>query len=287
MKKELVLPGLAVLGGAAGFALRLWQRSAAVDPWSGIVQLTHPATLGLIALSVLLALVLLVLVQKAGDPEEPARPFVCPSSVYMTLMASAGLLLLAAGGLGLMQTLSSYQQLRAEVPLDVPVAFPAMEALCAILCLPAGASALIFGRYNYRGTESPFYPLSSLAPGYLGLIQLIAFYVDHSNDPLLLRYVWSLLGWVTTLAALYLVSSCCFRRPAPRGTLFFSGAAVCLQLLSLADGPALNRSIVSMALALYLLAQSAALGRNSLGRPRMPSGAQENDRTENEEKQGE
>lgn len=276
MKKEILFPGLALLGGAAGFGLRHWQLSAAVDPQSGIIRFSHPATLGLVLLTALMVLAFLLLSQKAACPEELPTVFYCPDPLYMALMAAAGLLLLAAGGLGLMQTLSSYQSLRVSLPPEGIVSFPVMEVLCSALCLPAGASALVFGRYNYRGLSSPGYPLSSLAPGYLALLLLIGYYVDHSNDPLLLRYAWSLLGWVTTLLALYRIAGCCYRKAVPKSTLFFCGAAVYFQLVSLAGRPERGQLICTAALVLYLTAQSAALAHNGFGAPRMPSGAQEN-----------
>ena len=100
MKKALVLPALAVLGGLAGFALRTWQLSTAVDPQSGIIQSDHPATLGLLLLSALLALGFLVLSRSVPLPEPDAlpNPFYCPNSLYITAMSVSGLLLLAAGG---------------------------------------------------------------------------------------------------------------------------------------------------------------------------------------------
>ena len=226
MKKALVLPALAVLGGLAGFALRTWQLSTAVDPQSGIIQSDHPATLGLLLLSALLALVLLVLSRSVPLPEPDAlpNPFYCPNSLYITAMSVSGLLLLAAGGLGLMNTFLDYQELQAQwVPDQPPVPFPAIAVLCGGLCLAAGASVLIFGRSNYRGLNASGWLIGSLPPGYLALLMLIDYYVAHSSDPLLLRYAWSLLGWVTTLVSLYAVSSCCYRKPAPRITLFFSG----------------------------------------------------------------
>ena len=275
MKKALVLPALAVLGGLAGFALRTWQLSTAVDPQSGIIQSDHPATLGLLLLSALLALGFLVLSRSVPLPEPDAlpNPFYCPNSLYITAMSVSGLLLLAAGGLGLMNTFLDYQELQAQwVPDQPPVPFPAIAVLCGGLCLAAGASVLIFGRSNYRGLNASGWLIGSLPPGYLALLMLIDYYVAHSSDPLLLRYAWSLLGWVTTLVSLYAVSSCCYRKPAPRITLFFSGCAVYLQLLSLADRPESFQIMAIAALIFYLLAQSAALTQNCLA-PRMPSGA--------------
>jgi len=272
MKKEVLLPVLAAAGGLAGFALRTWQLSDAADPQSGILRLTHPATLALILLTALTALVLLVLSRTAVCPENLPNLFTCPSALYMTVTAASGFLLLLAGGLGLAQAF--FQDPQADALSDTGLVLPAVELLCGVLCFPAGVSVLVFGKHNYRGTDSARSPLSTLAPGYLALLLLIRHYVGHSNDPLLLRYAWSLLGWICTLLALYLIAGCCYRRPAPRRLLFFCGAAVYLQLLSLADRPAFPQSAAGIALVLYLLAQYAALARNTLGSPRMPFGAQ-------------
>lgn len=275
--KKYFLPGLAAAGGLAGFALRAWQLSAAADPASGIFRSGHPATLALVLLSAAMALLFLLLVWHASCPEEGV--FFCPSSFYMALMAAGGLLLLAAGGLELTQTLAAYQDLRAAALPEEPVPFPVLEVLCGVLCLPAGAGLLVFGRASYRGQDSTGRLLSSLAPGYLALALLIRYYVAHSSDPLLLRYSWSLLGWVSTLAALYAVASCCYRKPAPRAVLFFGGMAVFLQLTALADRPDRFQALCGMALILSLLAQSTALAQACFG-PRMPSGAQEKEHLE-------
>lgn len=277
MKKALILPVLSVLGGLAGFALRNWQLSAAVDPVSGILLPTHPATLGLLLLSAGAALLALLLPRRVRCPEGVENVFFCPHSLYMALTAAAGLLLLGTGGLGLLGTLRSYQDLMAVAAVAQERApFPVLDALCGGLCLPAGVGILVFGRGNYRGTDSPGRLLSSLAPGYLALLLLIRFYVGHSSDPLLLRYAWPLLGWIATLLALYCVASCGYRGPAPRTTLFFSGAAVFLQLTSLADRPERFQVLCALALTLYLLAQSTALAQNCAA-ARMPPGAREND----------
>ena len=33
MRKDILLPGVAVVGGAAGFLLRRWELSTAFEPW--------------------------------------------------------------------------------------------------------------------------------------------------------------------------------------------------------------------------------------------------------------
>ena len=61
MRKEILLPAIAVVGGGAGFALRRWELATAFEPDTGLPIAGAPATMALIALSVAVAAVLLAL----------------------------------------------------------------------------------------------------------------------------------------------------------------------------------------------------------------------------------
>ena len=58
MRKDILLPGVAVAGGAAGFLLRRWELSTAFEPDTGLPVAGAPATWALIALTVVVAAVL-------------------------------------------------------------------------------------------------------------------------------------------------------------------------------------------------------------------------------------
>ena len=62
MRKDILLPGVAVVGGAAGFLLRRWELSTAFEPDTGLPVAGAPATWALIALTVVVAAVLAVLI---------------------------------------------------------------------------------------------------------------------------------------------------------------------------------------------------------------------------------
>ena len=47
MGKHYILPALALAGGLAGFGLRLWQRTSALDPVTELFATGAPATLAL------------------------------------------------------------------------------------------------------------------------------------------------------------------------------------------------------------------------------------------------
>ena len=44
MRKDILLPGVAVVGGAAGFLLRRWELSTAFEPDTGLPVAGAPAT---------------------------------------------------------------------------------------------------------------------------------------------------------------------------------------------------------------------------------------------------
>lgn len=58
MRKEILLPAVAVAGGGAGFVLRRWELATAFEADTGLPIPGAPATLALIALSVAMAAVL-------------------------------------------------------------------------------------------------------------------------------------------------------------------------------------------------------------------------------------
>ena len=97
-------------GGLAGFGLRLWQRTSALDPVTELFATGAPATLALWGLMAALALAALLLGRGGAAPEEPERAFHCPSTGYMTLMTAAGMCFLLAAALGLPELM---EQLRA------------------------------------------------------------------------------------------------------------------------------------------------------------------------------
>ena len=58
MRKEYLLPGLAVVGGAAGLALRRWQLTTALEPDTGLPIAGRPATYAFWGLTILMAALL-------------------------------------------------------------------------------------------------------------------------------------------------------------------------------------------------------------------------------------
>ena len=102
MRKEILLPAIAVVGGGAGFALRRWELATAFEADTGLPISGAPATMALIALSVVVAAVLLILSFMGKYPRFSGYDQAF-SAKDNTLYAMAGILsgflLIGAGGL--------------------------------------------------------------------------------------------------------------------------------------------------------------------------------------------
>ena len=282
MRKDIILPGLALAGGIAGFALRKWQLSSAFHPETGLFTHGAPSTYALLGLTVLLlVLVPLLLLGKHETPQSFLPAFGSPESGQMTLWASAGLLFLAAGLINLMEGGQLLQLWQATQPLDrdpTQLTLTAARLLCALLCLPAGAAVLLLGRGAYRWTLPDSLGYLAPMPAFAGLVWLFSTHLEHGTEPVFLRYGFALAAAAFLMLAHYYIAGFLFARPRPRRTLFFALSGVVLGLTSLADGLSLGESVLTLAFSLSALGFARALlvGVFGPGWPeRMPSGAED------------
>ena len=110
MRRDIVLPVLAVAGGVAGFFLRRWQLASAYDPETELFVHSAPATGALLGLTALLALAfLLAVLKKKEGLDDFLSAFGSPGTGQMTIFAAAGLLMMAAGMAGLFSGLRAIQ----------------------------------------------------------------------------------------------------------------------------------------------------------------------------------
>ena len=101
MRKDIILPALALAGGGAGFLLRLWQYASAYDPASQLFDTGAPASLALVAWAVVMGALALLLGRGGAPLEKPEESFLCPSTGYMTVMTAAGMCFLLSAELAL------------------------------------------------------------------------------------------------------------------------------------------------------------------------------------------
>lgn len=263
MRKDILLPALAIAGGGAGFALRCWQLATAFDQETQLFRSGSAATLALLGVLAVLAVLMAVLVRGGTAPTAYGQAFFCPSASYMTLMTAGSFLMLAAAALGLLEGFWQLQLWRED--LGVPL--PAMLLVTAALCVPGGIAGLMLGKGNYRGALPETYPLLTTLPVYAVLPWVVGLYQENSRQPELMLFVITLAAAVSAALGLYGASSFAFERPRPKLCLYFSLMGVALLLTCLADRPSRFFVVMDLACVLLLLAQSYALLRTAFGPP--------------------
>lgn len=280
MKKEIVLPALALGLGAAGFCLRRWELGAALDASTGLMRTDCPATWLLLGLTAVAATASATLCLGAGERKlTPRERFCAPETGYILLVVCAAMLLMAGAGAGF----ASYFRTSPDNPLWLVIYG---------LCILSGLCFLGLGRTAYRMEWEENSPLLTFGPPLWALVCLVGVYQNCSRQPVLLLYLYPLMAVVCTVLALYCAASLAMGRGVPWAACVFSLLGVYLSLVSLADGLGLALSLMHLSGALYLTAQLYMLLRGAFGAPwpkrllpgRMPSGAQEDGQEDQPEK---
>lgn len=259
MRRDIVLPVLAVAGGVAGFFLRRWQLASAYDPETELFVHSAPATGALLGLTALLALAFLLAVLKKKEGLDDFLPaFGSPGTGQMTIFAAAGLLMMAAGMAGLFSGLRAIQ-LWQLAPEEYQLSTLATRLLAAALCLPAGNAVLLMGRMAYRGELDKLACFLSPFPALAALVWLFSTHLEHGTEPVLMKYGFGLFAALLLTLAHYCVAGFLYGKPRPRGTLFFALTGVALGITSLADGPDLFTAAATAAFSLSALGFARAL----------------------------
>ena len=216
MRKDITLPALAVAGGAAGFFLRRWQLASAYQPETGLFVPGAPATWALLGLTALLAAALLLLVQgeRKTEADDFLPAFGCPEKGQMTLFVIAGLLLLAAGALGLRDGLIALRQWQAT-PEAYQLSAAGAQLLTGVLCIPAGLGILLMGKMAYRGELDSAGCFLTSFPALAGLVWLFATHLKHGTEPVLMKYAFSLFAALLLTLAHYHIAGFLYGRPRP------------------------------------------------------------------------
>lgn len=243
MRKEIVLPSLAVGGGIVGLLLRRWELATAFEADTGLVTPNMPSTWALIIWSALLAAAFILLCRGkhrsfAGgyDAAFAAKG----NTVYITAMVLAAFLLLASAVLNYMGIPAAYAEavaaVRAGNAQTTPLFAVLPRAILGALAAVSFFCVLSTGRNNYRGEGKGKFSFSLLAPAYMGCIWLIAAYQVRAGDPVRQDYIYELFAIISSLLGLYFMAGFSFERAKVFRSSLFSLLGVYFSLVTLADG---------------------------------------------------
>lgn len=246
MLQVILLPLLAVLGGAGGFFLRRRELSAAFES-SGLAIPWAPSTMVLIAWSVLFALALALLCR--GSKHELKQYDDAFSAAgnwaYLAVSAVAAAFLLVASLFGLKAEFDS------GAPRLLHLLFYGMCAVSFVAVL-----TIIPGNFRAKGRQ---YSLALLLPAYTCCLWLVTFYQQRASDPVVLDYVYELFAIVCTLLGFYFAAAFSFGRGRIWLCSFFCLLSVYFSIVTLADGHGLSIRLLLLFSALYQLATVTTL----------------------------
>lgn len=235
MRKNVLLPGAALLAGIVGFALRKWELATAFEPDTGLPIAGVPATLVLIAWSALVAAVLIFLTRRGGESRSFDETFSADGSpLYLTAFVVSAFLLLASAGVEVVtypvviQNILPVEEGGSRLALLLP-------GLRIGLCVLGFACVLVVGQNLYRSRGRGRENLALLGLCLLFCVWLISDYQGRAADPVILDYIYEVFAIITGLLGIYFITGYSFQTGKPWRT-----AAMCLlgayfSLVTLAD----------------------------------------------------
>ena len=254
MKKEILLPVTAWLGGVGGIALRRWELAQRYDAQLRLLTTGRDTWLLCGLLGVLLVLFGFSCLGMGKRRRAPEAWFYAPSTGYIMLVVAAAFLLMAGGLAGLWQ--------QRNLP-----AKDTMRMLNYALCLLGGGCLLCTGQDAYRGRWSKYTPLLYMGPAFAALVWLIAAYQHNAKQPQTGLYVWHMLSAVAVTLAVYTMVTLAVGRGGAGRACLFSLLGISLSVTTLADGHDGPEVLIYLFALLYLTAQSWLLLRVAYGEP--------------------
>lgn len=250
MLHMILLPLLAITGGAVGFCLRQWELTCSFDE-AGLSSFDTPATILLMILSVVLSAVFLVLCLRHRKRQIPlGDAFLSPNHrPYLIFVILAALLLLVAGAMGLAEELTCFS------PDTLSLVFWSM---CILTCI----SVSLIARRNFSARNQRRC-LAMAVPPFTCCFWLIVICQPRAADPVILDYAYELFAVICTLLALYFSASLSFVRTRVWPCILFHLLGLYFCMVTLADARHISMQLVFIFALIYQLVHVTVLLRRT------------------------
>jgi hypothetical protein len=218
MRKTWVWPGLAAAAGLLGGVLRAVENQHVLDTTSGLRTPGHPLTIVMLAYCALCVLALALPFLRDKTALDGAAVF----SGSRSLMLCAWLSALALGA----STLYDLIRFANTYKLSL-LAFAGMSFFSAVSLIPVAAA---FRKGGEKGGS-----VAAVVPVFWACYWLIISYGEHAADPVIVDYLYTLLGESAVVVALYLFSQLSFDAKRLRSALIFALLSVFFSVLNIAE----------------------------------------------------
>lgn len=261
MKKNWLVPAVAVVGGAVGFALRKWQLSAGFEPDTGLAIPGAPSAMVLIAWTILVAVGLIVLCWDRKGPTTCEKAFAATgNSLFLTACVLGAFLLLISAASEAVTMSAGYQSsfYTTNSPLSQFTA-KLLPPLRVALCLGGFPCTLLWIRQLSREGEGRRESLPLLELCLLFCLWLISDYQVRAADPVVMDYVYEVFAIAAAVMALYYLAGYSFQTGKPRRTLVTTLLAVYFSMVTLADSHELMGTARFAFVVLFMTAHAALI----------------------------
>lgn len=257
MRKSIVLPGVAVVGGLVGLWIRWLYLTQGFQAVTGIPISGSPTLWAMIL--VVVAVVVIPLVLSRGKHQVFDRcytgAFASDRLPCLSGMLAGAVLLAVSGFLAL--ALWGSSPLTGEGRRSISIVWAGM----GILCLLAAAGIFFVTKKMRQG--QPILTAWVVAPGFACCLWVMAnYHQTWAEEPILGHYLVPMLAAVLSMIACFLLAGFAFDKGRVPVTQTVCVATAALNIMSLADGLPLTDTAFYLAMTFYLTAMVSSLAAN-------------------------
>ncbi|MEL4105592.1 hypothetical protein AAFA46_01950 [Oscillospiraceae bacterium WX1] len=225
-KNAVILPLLALIAGALGFAVRLYERQTVFDSTTGFPVMYAPVSLALIGLSVaVLVYAILAAVVTSGThtaERSYTGAFAPEGFSYIGMSYLLAIVWLVSNVLYVLSLLKGNSA-------------GLIQLFFIFLSVIAALSVMFLARAAYKGRGGAELLFFSIMPPLFYCFWLVVLYKENASNPVLLDYCYETLAIAAAALATYFSAGYVFKKAATGWTLFSYLTTIYFGTIVLAD----------------------------------------------------